>query len=242
MGTVNAYESEHMTCVLGDTLRPGGFELTDKAVNYCSFSNGDSVLDIGCGRGATVEHLEECFSLKAFGVDPSKLLLSEGKNRNSDLNIISGTGEDIPFENESMEGVFAECTLSLMNDLDAAIGEAHRVLKRSGWFVITDVYAREPEHIKLLQEFSFNSCMRGLHDVEILKGKLKAQGLEVMLFEDYTDLLRQLMVKIIFEYGSMNIFWSKAASCSSNCEQFQKVLSKCKVGYFLMIARKGEDQ
>ncbi|MCL5290189.1 MAG: SAM-dependent methyltransferase, partial [Firmicutes bacterium] len=40
----------------GGTLRPGGFTLTDKAVQYCGFKPGTTVLDLGCGTGATVEH------------------------------------------------------------------------------------------------------------------------------------------------------------------------------------------
>jgi arsenite methyltransferase len=233
----NAYESKDMTCVLGDTLRPGGFELTDKGVEFCSFSEGNKILDIGCGRGATVEYLEQKFLLNSFGIDPSKVLLKEGKSKNPKLKIEEGIGEAIPFENESMNGIFAECTLSLM-EVEKTIKEVHRVLKKQGFFIITDVYAKNPEYVKLLDEFSFNSCMRGLHDLEKLKNKLEDLGFKIVLFEDYTELLKQLMVKIIFSYGSMNVFWSKAASCSNNCLQFQEVLSKCKVGYFLLIAKK----
>lgn len=238
MAATNVYESKHMSCVLGETLRPGGFKLTDTSVEFCKFLKLDSVLDIGCGRGNTVEYLDKKYSLNSFGIDPSKVLLQEGKNKNSELKIKEGRGECIPFNNESMDGIFAECTLSLMEDLEKTIQETARVLKKKGWFVITDVYARNPQYLNLMQEFSFNSCMRGLHDIEKLKIKLQNCGFEIMLFEDYTNLLKELMVKIVFTYGSMNIFWSKATSCSTNCSQFQQVLSKCKVGYFLLIAKR----
>lgn len=238
MGDTNVYESEHMSCVLGDTLRPGGFKLTDVGIKFCQFSDGDNVLDIGCGRGNTVEYLNKKYLLNSFGIDPSKVLLQEGKNNNPELKIKEGRGECIPFNNESMDGVFAECTLSLMEDLEKTLQETARVLKEKGWFVITDVFARNPQYLNLMQEFSFNSCMRGLHDIEKLKTKLQNCGFEIMLVEDYTDLLKELMVKIIFTYGSMNIFWGKATSCSTNCSQFQQVLSKCKVGYFLLIAKR----
>lgn len=240
MSLNNAYESKDMTCVLGDTLRPGGFDLTDKAVEFCKFLEQSKVLDIGCGRGSTVEYLEQKFLLNSFGIDPSKVLLNEGKNRNPKLKIKEGIGEKIPFENESMDGVFAECTLSLMN-VEKTIKEVYRVLREQGFFIITDVYAKNSEYLKLLDDFSFNSCMRGLHDLKKLKSKLQNLNFKVLLFEDYTNLLKQLMVKIIFSYGSMNMFWSKAAGCSNNCLQFQEVLSKCKVGYFLLIAKKGDE-
>lgn len=239
MSFYNAYESKDMTCVLGDTLRPGGFKLTDKGVEFCKFKEGNKILDIGCGRGSTVEYLEQRFSLNSFGIDPSKILLKEGKSKNPKLKIKEGIGEDIPFENETMDGVFAECTLSLMK-AEETIKEVYRVIKKQGFFIITDVYAKKPQYLKLLDGFSFNSCMRGLHDLEKLKNKLEGLGFKILLFEDCSDLLKELMVKIIFSYGSMNIFWSKAAACSNNCLQFQEVLSKCKVGYFLLIAKKGE--
>jgi arsenite methyltransferase len=239
MSTSNVYESKYMSCVLGDTLRPGGFELTDKGVDFCKFEKGSRILDVGCGSGNTVEYLKERYSFDSYGIDPSKMLLEEGKVRNPELNIFEGTGEKIPFDDDYMDGIFAECTLSLMEDLPAALNETHRVLKNNGYFVITDVYAKNPEYLELLNKFSFNSCLRGLHDIEKLKSALESIGFEVMLFEDYTHLLRELMVKIIFKYGSMNVFWSKATSCSTNCSEFQKVLSECKVGYFLLIAKRG---
>lgn len=239
MATTNVYESEHMSCALGETLRPGGFELTDISTEFCKFLPKDTVLDIGCGRGNTVEYLEKKYLLNSFGIDPSKVLLRDGKNLNPKLKIKEGRGESIPFKDESMDGVFAECTLSLMDDLEKTIKESIRVLKKNGWFVITDVYARNPEFLDLMEEFSFKSCMRGLHDVDKLKAKLKDCGFEIVLFTDYTNLLKDLMVSIVFKYGSMNIFWSKATSCSTNCLQFQQVLAKCKVGYFLLIAKRG---
>lgn len=239
MSLYNAYESKDMSCILGDTLRPGGFELTDKAIEFCKFSKCDRILDIGCGKGATAEHIKKYFEIDSFGIDPSSKLIMEGKMRNPHLNISEGKGENIPFEDESMNGVFAECTLSLMDDLSKVIGEVYRVLKKNGWFVITDVYAKNPEYINLLHEFSFNSCMRGLHDIKKLKENIKRSSFEVELFEDHTDLLKKTMVNIIFKYGSMNIFWNKTSCCSIDCLEFQKVLSKCKVGYFMIIAKKG---
>lgn len=241
MNSNNLYESREMHCILGDTLRPGGFKLTDEAVNFCELSKGNEVLDIGCGMGSTVEYLENMYFLKSFGIDPSKILITNGKNKNPNLRVQEGRGENIPFEDKCMDAVFAECTLSLMEDLEKTIEESFRVLKNKGSFVITDVYARNPEYIHLMDKFDFNSCMRGLHDIEKLKIQLKNNGFKIVLFKDYTDLLKELTVKIIFKYGSMNIFWSKAASCSKDCFEFQKVLSRCKVGYFLMIAKKEDN-
>jgi len=78
--------------------------------------------------------------------------------------------------------------------------------------------------------------MRGLFNIDILKETIVNSGFEIICFEDWTNLLKQLMVKIIFKYGSMSIFW-EIANCSS-CGDFQQKLTQCKPGYFLLIAQK----
>ncbi|KNZ43445.1 methyltransferase type 11 [Acetobacterium bakii] len=229
--------------VTGQTLRPGGFSLTEKAVQFCGISKGDTVLDLGCGMGATIGYLYENHGIKGVGIDPSKKLLDMGRKQFKSLDFILGTGDYLPFEEKSFNCVLAECTLSLMDDINKTINQVLKVLKDSGTFIITDVYAKNSNGIKALEDFSFNSCMRGLHDIDCLKEKLVARGFEIMLFEDCSDLLKALMVKIIFSYGSMNVFWRKTtenSDCVNGC-QFQEILKACKPGYFILIAKKGNE-
>jgi len=240
MKCCNAYESKHMRDVTGITLRPGKFILTDKAVQFCKFSSEDSIIDLGSGMGATVNYLYEKYGIKAVGIDPSQKLIDIGIDKYKNINLVKGRGEEIPFPNQSFHGVFSECTMSLMSDVNLVIEEVSRVLKNEGWFIITDVYAKKPQYADQLNRLSVNSCMRGLHDLEVLKKALVKQGFKIMLFEDCSDMLKELMVKIIFTYGSMSIFWNKAAECSINGEEFHKILKLCKPGYFIMVAKKGE--
>jgi ubiquinone/menaquinone biosynthesis C-methylase UbiE len=239
MKCCNAYESEHMKNITGETLRPGGFVLTDKAVEFCKFSREDSIMDLGCGMGATLNYLHETYNIEAVGIDPSEKLIDLGRKNYEYANFIKGRGEQIPFENESFNGVFAECTLSLMENLNSVMEEVFRVIKSEGWFVVTDVYAKRPEFISELNGISVNSCMRSLHDLGLLRKTMMKIGFEIMLLEDCSQMLKALMVKTIFSYGSMSAFWNKAAKCSINGEKFQSLLKNCKPGYFIMIARKG---
>jgi arsenite methyltransferase len=240
MKCCNAYESESMQEIMGQTLRPGGFSLTEKAVSFCKFSPEQAILDLGCGMGATVGYLHERHNIKAVGLDPSEKLLAVAREKYGFAEFVKGTGDNLPFKNDSFAGVFAECTLSLMDDLEATLKEVYRVLKKDGWFVINDVYARNPEFINELDRFSFNSCMRGLHDINALKEKLGKQGFETVLFEDCSHLLKELLVKIVFTYGSMGEFWNiTAENCTDGCK-FEEKLRLCKPGYFVLFVRKGE--
>ena len=127
---------------------------------------------MGCGNGATVERLVSLYHLQAIGIDPSERLLESGKKKNPSLNLIRGRGEDLPFPDDHMDGVFAECALSVMFDLDQVLKEIFRVLKPGGWLVINDVYARNPDGLKPLQELNLDSCLRRALPKEQLIDKL----------------------------------------------------------------------
>lgn len=239
---MNAYESCCMQEATGETLRPGGFTLTQKALDFCGLHAQSRVLDLGCGMGATVSYLYENYGIQAVGIDPSKKLLTIAKAKNPFATFVLGRGESLPFEKESFECVIAECTLSLMNALHVSLKEVFRVLEKGGLFVITDVYAKNPEALKAMENFSLNSCMRGLHHLPLLQHELEMMGFEVMLLEECSSLLKELMVKIIFSHGSMNAFWSKTLEDDTPqaCCAFEENLKACKPGYFMMIVKKGE--
>lgn len=232
------FESPILRQVTGETIRPGGFFLTEKAVQICAFMPGTKILDVGCGSGASVEFLRDVYQLEAMGVDPSPVLLESGKHRNPQLPLIQGYGERLPFATAEMEGVLAECTLSLMNDLPETIREIYRVLKEDGFLAVNDVYARNPEGVGRLRQLSISSCLRGALIKEELMTLLEDEGFTILHWEDHTGLLKQLTGQMIFTYGSMNNFWLKSTACTVDPKEAQLAMSQAKAGYFQLIARK----
>lgn len=226
-----------MQNALGDTLRPGAFEITKRAIEYCGFQKEDMLLDVGCGKGATIRYLKNNYNITSKGLDISFDLVEEAR-KNTDSEILLASGEDIPFEKDFFKGVFAECTLSLMNNLEKSIDEVYRVLDFNGYFVISDLYSNKPEYLNGLQNYSINTCLKRPHDLEKLKGILQARGFHILLEEKYDKYIKQLVFKIIFQHGSMENFWKGSQCASSDANSFQSILSKSKLGYFLMIARK----
>lgn len=128
---MNVYESSCMQEATGETLRPGGFKLTEKALNFCGLNEQTRVLDLGCGMGATAAYLFKNHGITVVGLDPSEKLLNIAKAKNPFMTFFFGSGDSLPFENESFECVFAECTLSLMHDLHVTLKEVNRVLKKT---------------------------------------------------------------------------------------------------------------
>ena len=242
MFTCNVYESSCMQEATGETLRPGGFKLTEQAVKFCALNEQTRVLDLGCGMGATASYLYQKYGMKVVGIDPSPKLLAIAKAKNPLATFVRGSGDALPFDNNQFECVLAECTLSLMNDLHVSLKEVYRVLEIGGWFVINDVYAKNPEALSSMDNFSMTSCMRGMHDLLSLKEMLEMIGFEIVLVEDCSQLLKELMVKIIFSHGSMGAFWGKTIEgeeAHTSCS-FDHNIKQCKPGYFMLIAKKGE--
>lgn len=93
MGCCNAYESKSMAEVTGETLRPGDFRLTEKAVRLCGLSSRDAVLDLGCGRGATVNYLYNTHRIQAIGIDPSEKLIGDARKRYAFADFLTGRGK-----------------------------------------------------------------------------------------------------------------------------------------------------
>ncbi|TYO94600.1 DVU_1556 family methyltransferase [Desulfallas thermosapovorans] len=232
------YEGKPIRDVTGDTIRPGGFTLTDRALALCSFAAGARVLDVGCGAGATVEYLINNHQLDAVGVDPSPALLEQGRRRCPGLPLMEGAGENLPFRDGEMDGVLAECTLSVMENPDRALAECCRVLKSGGWLVVTDVYARNPAGVSTLHELPLEGCLKGAMSIDELLQKIKARGFEVVLWEDHTRLLGELVAGLILAHGSMAAFWGCVTGDSVACGDIQNAVRKARPGYVLVLAKK----
>ena len=61
--------------------RPGGFTITDRALEFCSFKKGAKLLDVGCGLGATVRRGTDEYGLDVYGIEKDKEVLALAKAR-----------------------------------------------------------------------------------------------------------------------------------------------------------------
>jgi arsenite methyltransferase len=237
MAAIRPYESPELREVTGPTLRPGGFTLTDRATDICNLSPGAAVLDIGCGLGATVNRLKTNYGFNAFGLDVSISLLREGRSISSSAALIAGLAERLPVREKILDAVFCECVLSLLDDPARSLAQFAQVLRPWGWLVIADIYARRPEGASNLKRLALKSCLQGARPRREIMGLVEAAGFEAHLWEDHSDLLKQLAGRLVFAYGSMREFWAAFAP-NCNAPELACGLEQARPGYYLMAARK----
>jgi ubiquinone/menaquinone biosynthesis C-methylase UbiE len=192
--------------------------LTDRAVAFCGFPVGAHLLDVGCGAGATVEHLCSCYGWSATGVDVSPRLIAEGLDRNPGLQLVEAPAGVLPFPGESQDGIFCECVLSLLEEPLHALAEFQRVLRSNGYLILADMYSREAAAEVRLDGGPRGAATRGQID-----GWLSASGFSTLLWEDHTPLLRELAARLILAHGSL-----EAVCCGAGARP----------GYYLLVARK----
>jgi SAM-dependent methyltransferase len=233
------YESPALQAVTGPTLRPGGLELTQRALSFCSLPAGARVADIGCGTGATVSHLRQHGRLRAVGLELSPGMLGQARQQGPRLPLVKGDASCLPFGNACLSAVLCECTLSLVTDLDAAWREIRRVLAPGGYLVLADLFARTPDRAAGLTSLPGTSCLKGARPRSEWLDRMHRSGFTLLAWEDHSEALKRLAARLVFACGSLQALWG-AAGGNACGENDASALRRARPGYFLAVARKDQ--
>lgn len=102
---------------------------------------GESVLDIGCGTGFSIEPLIES-GLDVTGIDPSPYMLDiAAANLGQRLDLYRGYAEDLPFDDNSFNHACFFTSLEFVDDPSKAVAEACRVAKDKVFIGFLNRYA-----------------------------------------------------------------------------------------------------
>lgn len=208
-------------------LSPCSDELiADTVYSFCG--EPASLLDVGCGRGERLAFLAKRFpGARLFGVDidGENAAVAKAAVAGGDIRICGA--EKLPFEDESMELVLCECSLSLFSERERCVKEMHRVLKTGGSLVLADIYTDiEAENTAAAD----GSCVGSIPLRKELEDLLYRSGFSLRWFSDRRDELTAMAAQMIFD-GSF---------CGSVGMETAKMLKRLKAGYGLWIYEKEE--
>jgi len=111
-------------------------------------SKNDTILDIGCGYGRTLDQLYEKGYNNLYGIDFSKNMIDRGKLQYPHLNLECTDSKTLEYEDNSFDAVIILAALtSIISDDDqkALISEIRRILKPKGVIYINDFLINSDE-------------------------------------------------------------------------------------------------
>ena len=132
---------------------------TDTIKKMLVASDGDIILDVGCGSGVQLRALEVAKPTLLIGTDVNRNALVYAKNKNiPQSEFIIADAQNLPFKPETVNKIICAEIIEHLNEPELMIAETQRVLKNGGSIVITT----PNEHsIWGLYEFFWDTFGRG---------------------------------------------------------------------------------
>jgi len=193
--------------------------------NNCKF-----VLDIGCGTGFGFDELKDEFDrrdMKGLGIEPARGMLDIAIEKYKDdprFEWNTGSFEDIPCEDKSVDKIISTLALHWVKDLECAAKEMARVLKEDGSLEILMI-ARDDGHY--FKKAIVKAQRKHLTFAQIIKTAGLAlrvspeqchAAMAVGFSEDKFDIRVEKISDIVYGDFEAHMKWWKARSTQIICD------------------------
>lgn len=131
----NYHEKRGKKLTLKYSLKRRGDEVIEAIKKYYP-SNINAILDIGTADGLMLSRVKKEFPpAKCIGLEYNKELINTCEDKN--IEIIQGDAQNMPFENNSFDIVYATALIEHLNEPIKMLQETYRILKPNGIIIIT---------------------------------------------------------------------------------------------------------
>lgn len=176
------YTDEDLTYVPSEAI--DSFAGVGYHFDYAGIQPGERILDLGSGSGLDcfVAAMQATETGTVTGVDITSEQIENARdlaaeNGFHNVRIRESYIEDLPFEDERFDVVISNGVINLSAAKDDVFAEAHRVLKPSGRFAISDIISEEqmPESIKSDADL-WAACIGGAMQIDRYTDAVESAG------------------------------------------------------------------
>lgn len=102
---------------------------------FLNFLNKNhTLLDLCCGDGYDANQYKQKVK-NVYAIDASEDLIEIAKEKYKQIDFKVGLAENLPYKNEMFDVITSKYSIMTSNDMSPIFNEAHRVLKKDGYFI-----------------------------------------------------------------------------------------------------------
>jgi arsenite methyltransferase len=249
------YDSDAMKLLLGDSLHPGGSELTERLGRMLNLGPRTRVLDVAAGRGTSAMTLAARFGCEVIGLDYSRRNIETAKRDAGERNLANkvtfycGDAERLPFPGGSFDAIVCECALCTFPDKQSAVAEFARVLRPGGLIGLSDLTRQGTLPRDLESLAAWIACVADAQPLAEYAALLAAAGLKIMITEEHNGALidfvsqirtRLLVTEVMLALNKVALPGFDIAIVKDFTRHVLNAIRAGKIGYALLTAAKGD--
>lgn len=134
----------------------------------------NSVLDVGTATGRGLQDLQNALpGIFICGIEPVAALLQQGRaaGQTSGISVVQGSGDTLPFPDESFDAVCEFATLHHVPDPNRVVGEMLRVSRRVVVIADSNRFGQGPWAARLFKLFLYKCGLWRVFDFVRTRGK-----------------------------------------------------------------------
>ena len=209
------YDSDASKLLLGDSLHPGGTELTERLGRMLNLGPQTRVLDVAAGRGTSALTLATRFGCEVIGLDYSRPNIEAAKRNASERGLgekvafYCGDAERLPFAAGSLDAIVCECALCTFPNKQSAAAEFARVLRAGGRVGLSDLTRQGTLPAEFEGLVSWVACIADAQPLTDYVALLAAAGLEILTTEEHNgaliDFVNQIRTRLLITEAMMGL-------------------------------------
>lgn len=194
-----------------DEFHIRGDAATKELIKLSGFTPDMHILDVGCGIGGSTRRLSKEIGCYVTGIDLSEEYIDTAERLTQLLNMQervkfhATSALDLPFDDNSFDGVWSLQMGMNVEDKLSWIQEAFRVLKPGGRAILYEVCGNKNAPIYFPVPWAQDSSMSFLVKPESFRETIKAAGFDITVWNDKTDLAQKAFTNVQKPVGEPNL-------------------------------------